>query len=109
MFFDRRSVIAINAAIIVIRPTTNEIDEQLSLQGRGGGFTIIIINGAANESCRLNNSCATHDLPVPLSLPLVSFFFFSLPPLFPPLFVNSASANERKYVVQMRGARDTVA
>lgn len=37
MFFDdRRSVIAINAAIIVIRPTANEIDEQLSLQGRGG-------------------------------------------------------------------------
>lgn len=110
MFFhDRRSVIAINAAIIVIRPTANEIDEQLSLQGRGrerAGFTIIIINGAANESCRLNNSCATHDLPVPLSLPLVSFFF---PPFFPlPFFflffsVNSASANERKYVVQMRG------
>lgn len=38
MFFhDRRSVIAINAAIIVIRPTANEIDEQLSLQGRGEG------------------------------------------------------------------------
>lgn len=71
----------------------------------GEGFAIIIINGAANESCRLNNSCATHDLPVPLSL---RFFFFSFFLFFPPLFflffsVNSASANERKYVVQMRG------
>lgn len=109
MFFhDRRSVIAINAAIIVIRPTANSYHYRGG-EGRGwrgAGFTIIIINGAANESCRLNNSCATHDLPVPLSLPLVSFFF---PPFFPlPFFflffsVNSASANKRKYVVQMRG------
>lgn len=82
--FDRRSVI--NPAIIVTSVQRTRSTNSYHYGrggGGGGGFTIIIINDAANESCRLNNSCATHDLPVPLSLPLVFFFF---PLLFPPLF-----------------------
>lgn len=65
---------------------------------RGAGFTIIIINGAANESCRLNNSCATHDLPVPLSLPLVSFFFF------PPFSLSPSFSSSFRWIprAQMR-------
>lgn len=83
-FHDRRSVIAINAAIIVIRPTANEIDEQLSLQGRG--------EGGGGQDSRLSLSTARQMraagwiIHAPLTTcPFLflfhSFLFFS--PLFP--------------------------